>query len=115
MLFKEQIEKRREQEHAELHQAVDKFADEVGLKSGLKPDAGTGSNAIKEVLGALGIKDGYEWDPECIFYTKEELCSGQWILTANGGRALWDLCWDMTMPATGQLLFLHTGNLLAIP
>ena len=72
MLFKEQIEKRREQEQAELYQAVGKFADEVGLKSRLKSSAGTDVNAVKSVLAALGIKDGYEWDPECIFYTKEE-------------------------------------------
>lgn len=82
MLFKEQIEKRREQEQAGLYQAVGKFADELGLKSRLKSAADTDIHAVKAVLAALGIKDGYEWDPECIFYTKEEQLSN--ILIPNG-------------------------------
>ena len=72
MLFKEQIEKRRGQEQADLQQAVGKFAEEVGLKSRLKPAAGSDVSAVKAVLAALGIKDGYKWDPDCLFYTKEE-------------------------------------------
>lgn len=114
MLFKEQIEKRREQEHAELHQAVDKFADEVGLKSGLKPDAGTGSNAIKEVLGALGIKDGYEWDPECIFYTKEEQLSNILIPKGIMFRTV-DLDGQWWKSAVGPMLgYDNAGNWTAL-
>ena len=82
MLFKEQIEKRREQEQAGLHQAMGKFAEEVGLKSLLKPAADTDTHAVKAVLAALGIKEGYEWDPECIFSTKEEQLSN--ILIPKG-------------------------------
>lgn len=82
MLFKEQIEKRREQEQAQLHQAVGKFAEEVGLKSMLKSAEDTDTDAVKSVLAALGIKDGYEWDPECLFYTKEEQLSN--ILNPKG-------------------------------
>ena len=82
MLFKEQIERRREQEHADLQQAVGKFADEVGLKSRLKSTADTDISAVRAVLAALGIKEGYEWDPESLFYTKEEQLSN--ILIPKG-------------------------------
>ena len=82
MLFKEQIERRREQEQADLQQAVGKFADEVGLKSRLKSTADTDISAVRAVLAALGIKEGYEWDPESLFYTKEEQLSN--ILIPKG-------------------------------
>ena len=73
MLFKEQIEKRLEQENLLLNEAVDKFVDDVGLQSRSKKKISSDNHAIKSVLEALGITGGNELDEEDSFMTKEEL------------------------------------------
>lgn len=72
MLFKEQIDKRLEREQQNLHEAVGQFAEDVGLKSRLKGKDVSGSHAVKEILSALGIEDGYELDEENPFLSMEE-------------------------------------------
>lgn len=73
MLFKEQIEKRLEQENLLLNEAVEKFVDDVGLQSRSKKKISSDNHAIKSVLEALGITGGNELDEEDSFMTKEEL------------------------------------------
>ena len=72
MLFKEQIDKRLEQEQQHLHEAVGQFVEEVGLQSALKGKAASGSHAVREVLAALDIVDDFELDEENPFLTMEE-------------------------------------------
>ena len=72
MLFKEQIDKRLEQEQQHLYEAVGQFVEEVGLQSALKGKAASGSHAVREVLAALDIVDDFELDEENPFLTMEE-------------------------------------------
>ena len=72
MLFKEQIDKRLEQEQLNLNEAVGKFVEDVGLQSRLKKTSASGSHAVKAVLEALDVKGEYELDEENPFFTLEE-------------------------------------------
>lgn len=72
MLFKEQIEKRQEQEELHLNEAVNKFVEEIGLQSRSKKRLASDNHAMKSVLEALGITGGYEWEEDDVFRTKEE-------------------------------------------
>ena len=72
MLFKEQIDKRLEQEQLNLNEAVGKFVEEVGLQSRLKKTSASDSHAVKAVLEALDVVGGYELDEDNPFLTLEE-------------------------------------------
>ena len=72
MLFKEQIEKRTEQEQRNLHEAVDRLADDLGLQSKLQHEASEQRHAVRDVLEALGITGGYELDEEDPLFSVEE-------------------------------------------
>ena len=72
MLFKEQIDKRLEQEQLNLNEAVGKFVEEVGLQSRLKKTSASDSHAVKAVLEALDVVGGYELDGDNPFLTLEE-------------------------------------------
>ena len=82
MLFKEQIDKRLDIEQQNLHEAVGMFVEDVGLHSRLKGKVASGSHAVREVLAALDIADGYELDDENPFLTLEEQLKQ--ILNPNG-------------------------------
>ena len=64
MLFKEQIDKRQEQEQLHLEDAVGSFLDEVGLQSLSGKRVASDSRALKSVLAALGIKGDFDIDEE---------------------------------------------------
>lgn len=73
MLFKEQIDKRQEQEQLHLEDAVGSFLDEVGLQSLSGKRVASDSRALKSVLAALGIKGDFDIDEENSLVSKEKM------------------------------------------
>lgn len=82
MLYKEQIDRKLEQEQQNLHEAVSNIIEDMGVRSRLKGQAGSGSHAVKEVLAALELPEGYELDEDSPFLSIEEQL--QHILSPQG-------------------------------
>ena len=72
MLFKEQIDKRIEQEELHLHEAVDQLVSRTGLQGQAKQQSVSRSHALKCIVEALGITEEIEWDEEETFQSLEE-------------------------------------------
>lgn len=72
MLFKEQIDKRIEQEELHLHEAVDQLVGQAGLYGQAKQQAVSRGHALKRIVEALGITEEIEWDEEETFLSLEE-------------------------------------------
>ena len=67
MLFKEQIDKRIEQEELHLHEAVDQLVSRIGLQGQAKQQSVSRGHALKCIVEALGITEEIEWDEEETF------------------------------------------------
>ena len=57
MLFKEQIDKRIEQEELHLHEAVDQLVGQAGLYGQAKQQAVSRGHALKRIVEALEITE----------------------------------------------------------
>ena len=128
MLFKEQIDKRLETEQQNLHEAVGQFVEDVGLCSHLKSKAVSDTHAVKEVLSALNVADGYELDdenpflsleeqlkqilnPKGIMYRQVEL-KGNWWKTAVGPMLGYDKDdkWVALLPSRTKMAYTYTNK-----
>lgn len=72
MLFKEQIDKRIEQEEQHLHEAIDQLVDQTGLHGQAKQKSVSRGHALKQIVEALGITEEIEWDEEETFHSLDE-------------------------------------------
>lgn len=57
MLFKDQIEKRKELEHSALTESLENMARAIGIRLRLSPKKHTDGDAVKDILHALNITD----------------------------------------------------------
>ena len=128
MLFKEQIDKRLETEQQNLHEAVGQFVEDVGLCSRLKGKAVSDTHAVREVLSALDVADGYELDDENPFLSLEEqlkqilspkgiMCrqvelKGDWWKTAVGPMLGYDKegKWVALLPSRTKMAYTYTNK-----
>ena len=72
MLFKEQIDKREEQEQQHLHEAIERLVDQTGLQGQAKRKSRSRGHAIKRIIEALGITEEIEIDEEETFLSLDE-------------------------------------------